>query len=55
MVMTLSDETRADFAATYEQIKLAPCGSGPAAELDALHTALIERVPLLGACLIQWG
>jgi hypothetical protein len=39
----------------WNLMEVTPCGPGPDAELDALHTALTERVPLLGACLIQWG
>ncbi len=39
----------------WNLLAVAPRDPGPAAELRALHTALLDRVPLLGACLIQWG
>jgi hypothetical protein len=42
MVMTLSDETRADFAATYEQLKGAQFGSGPLS--DATELSFVEEL-----------
>lgn len=39
----------------WNLLAVPPLGTGPVAEMNALRMALATRVPLLGACLAQWG